>query len=56
MREDQYLYTCSKNDAILSVRKHYCAIGFVLGLRLGLEEDVRLMLELSWGLRKYVFN
>jgi len=25
-------YTCSKNDVILSVRKHRCALGLVLGL------------------------
>jgi len=25
-------YTCSKNDVISSVRKHYCALGLGLGL------------------------
>jgi len=47
-----YPYTCSKNDVILSVRKHYSALGLelikvrisvrvgvrILGLRLGLAE------------------
>jgi len=27
-----YLYTISKNDVILSVRKRYCALGLELGL------------------------
>jgi len=31
-----YLYPCSKNDVISSVRKHYCAFG--LGLGLGIAE------------------
>jgi len=30
-----YLYTWSKNDVILSVRNHYCALGLGLELALG---------------------
>jgi len=45
-----YLYTWSKNDVILSLRKHYCAVGGGLGL--GLELGLRLVLglELDLGL------
>jgi len=46
MAEQWYLYTCSKNDVISSVRKHYFALGLGWELRLGL----------GLGLRKYVFG
>jgi len=29
------IHFCSKNDVILSVQKHYCALGLGLGLGLG---------------------
>jgi len=45
-----YLFTCSKNDAIMSVQKHYCALGLELesglGWELGLFE-IGLGLELA---------
>jgi len=41
----RYLYTWSKNDIILLVRKHYCALGLFLGLGLGLGLGLVLGLE-----------
>jgi len=38
----EYRYTCSKNDVILSVRKHNCALGLELGLELVLELELGL--------------
>jgi len=42
-----YLYTCSKNDVISSVRKYYCALG--LGLELELEFELELEIGLGLG-------
>jgi len=35
-------YTCSKNDVISSVRKHYCALGLRLAFGLRLEIGLRV--------------
>jgi len=45
MCERRYLCTWSKNDAISSVRKHYCALGGRLRLELGLGLGLELGLE-----------